>query len=42
MYIIYKASGGLVHMLKGIHFCIQRRRRRIGNSSSIAGITALL
>jgi len=23
-YIIYKASGGLVHMLKGIHFCIQK------------------
>lgn len=25
-YIIYKASGGLVHMLKGIHFCIQKAK----------------
>lgn len=25
-YIIYKASGGLVHMLKGIHFCIQKSK----------------
>ena len=26
-YIIYKASGGLVHMLKGIHFCIQKAKK---------------
>jgi hypothetical protein len=26
-YIIYKASGGLVHMLKGIHFCIQNAKK---------------
>lgn len=26
MYIIYKASGGLVHMLKGINFCIQKAK----------------
>jgi hypothetical protein len=25
-YIIYKASGGLVHMLKGVHFCIQKAK----------------
>ena len=25
-YIIYKASGGLVHMLKGIQFCIQKAK----------------
>ena len=25
-YIIYKASGGLVHMLKGINFCIQKAK----------------
>jgi len=27
-YIIYKASGGLVHMLKGIHFCIQKAKEK--------------
>ena len=25
-YIIYKASGGITHMLKGIHFCIQKAK----------------
>ena len=26
-YIIYKASGGLVHMLKGLNFCIQNAKK---------------